>query len=266
MDATQSVPEDRQNQDGVTSGLPPAADERTGSPLPPPPSRRRPIGAIFALVSAAILIANVLLGLSAGEDEAGPSTGTPGEDVMLRDDFSDSDSGWPEQRTKQGMTQYVDGVYKVSLNPRWYSWERFLNGSPVPGVSVEADVLPVGGAAGIACGASKAPGSYYAFTVGAGTDHYWIFQATRSDFGQTVAGGRSRAIAESATNHIRAECVAGTSGEPTNLTMWVNGSQVAHVEDPSDIASFDAMGLIVLSLRSGHIHADFDNAVARKAS
>lgn len=257
---------DAHGSDRDRSSLPPAADERTGSPLPPPLSRRRLIGGIVVLVSAALLVARVLLGMSAGEDEGGPSTAPPGEDVLLRDDFSDPESGWPEQRAKQGMTQYVNGVYRVSLSPRWFSWERFLSGSPVRGISVEADVLPVGGAAGIACGVSKASGNYYAFLVGAGSDRYWIYQATRGNLRQTIAGGRSRAIAESATNHIRSQCVAGTSGEPTNLTMWVNGSQVAHVEDPTGLASFDAMGLIVLSLRTGHIHADFDNAVARAAS
>jgi hypothetical protein len=239
--------------------------KRTLSPLPPSPSRRR-IGAIAVLASIAVLIARVVIAMSAGEREEGPSTMRPHEYVMIRDDFSDPASGWVEQRTKRVKAQYVDGVYRVSLTPPEFTWRRFLSGSPVRGISVEADVLPVGGVAGIVCSVSEASGNSYAFLVRAETDSYEIVKTTNWNRHHAIAEGYNRAIFKSATNHIRGECVAGTSGEPTNLTMWVNGSQVAHVEDLTGFASFDAMGMIVFSLRMGHIHADFDNAVARTAS
>jgi hypothetical protein len=196
--------------------------------------------------------------MSAGDDERAK--------VLLRDNFSDPASGWGERRTKRVVTQYVDGVYRVSLSQRDFTWRRFLSGSPVPAITVEADVLPVGGVAGVVCSVSEASGDSYAFLVRAGVDSYEIVKTTNWNHHQAIADGYNRAIFTSATNHIRAECIAGTSGEPANLTMWVNGSQVAHVEDPTGFASFDAMGLMVFSLRTGHIHADFDNAVARKVS
>jgi hypothetical protein len=194
------------------------------------------------------------------------STASPREEVLLRDDFSDPTSGWGERRTKRLMAQYVDGVYRVSLRQPDLSWRRFLSGTPVQGVSVEADVLPVGGVAGILCTVSHASGDSYEFLVRARTDSYEIVKTTNWNHHQAIADGYNRAIFKSATNHIRGECIAGTSGEPANLTMWVNGSQVADIDDPGGFASFDAMGLIVFSLRTGHIHADFDNAVARKVS
>lgn len=188
------------------------------------------------------------------------------ESVMLRDDFSDPASGWGERRTKRVVAGYADGVYRVSLSQPDFTWRRFLSGSPVRRLSVEADVLPVGGVAGIVCNVSQASGNSYAFLVRAGTDSYEIVKTTNWNRHQAIDDGYNGAIFESATNHVRGECIAGTSGEPTNLTMWVNGSQVAHVEDPTGFASFDAMGMMVFSLRTGHIHADFDNAVARTAS
>jgi hypothetical protein len=247
------------------SGLPPAADERTLSPLPPSPARRR-TGAIVVLVSVALLVARVVLGMLAGDDERARSTVSPPEEVLLRDAFADPASGWGEQRTQRVMAQYVDGVYRVSLSQPEFTWRRFVSGSPVGRISVEADVLPVGGVAGIMCSVSEASGNSYAFLVRAGTDSYEIVKTTNWNRHQAIADGYNGAIFKSATNHIRGECLAGTSGEPTNLTMWVNGSQVAHVEDTIGFTSFDAMGLIVFSLRTGHIHADFDNAVARTVS
>ncbi len=249
------------------SGLPPAPDEQAGSPLPPSPTRRRATRGVAVLIaSVALLAALVILAMSAGEDERARSTASPSEEVLLRDDFSDPASGWGEHRTNRMTARYVDGVYRFSLSRPMDDAEWFLSGSPVQGVSVEADVLPVGGMAGVACSASEASGQYYAFIVRAGTDYYAILKVSKSNGGHAIAEGHNTAISGSATDHIRADCVAGTPGEPTDLTMWVNGSELAHVEDATGFASFDAMGVIVLSLRTGHIHADFDNAVARRVS
>jgi hypothetical protein len=203
--------------------------------------------------------------MSADEREEGQSTMPAQESVMLRDDFSDPASGWGERRTKRVIAQYADGVYRVSLSQPDFTWRQFLSGSPVRRISVEADVLPVGGVAGIVCSVSEASGDSYAFLVRAGTDSYEIVKTTNWNRHRAIADGYNRAIFKSATNHVRSECIAAP-GEPTNVTMWVNGSQVAHVEDPTGFASFDAMGMMVFSLRTGHIHADFDNAVARTVS
>ncbi len=155
-------------------------------------------------------------------------TGCASSPASFTDDFSDPASGWGAASTETYVRGYDSGKYLIRLDvPDWFAWT--VGGYAYEGVSLEATVRSEGDVDdhyGLICRASD-QGFYY-FAISA-DGYYAIFRRT-AEAGLIPLTGqamlRSPAVhTGSTTNRLLAIC------EGSTLTFYVNGEQIAQVED-----------------------------------
>jgi len=164
-----------------------------------------------------------------------PSAPSADSNILFKDDFSDTNSGWDRNSWDTGLTDYGNGVYRMQVNtPTYDVWAnpgKYFEGD----VRVEADASKVSGEDdndyGLICRYSGSPDSpsYYFFIIS--SDGYSVI-------GKITAGSTEYLSSEkmiptdaikqgNASNHLRADCIGST------LTFYVNGQQVATATDSS---------------------------------
>jgi len=185
--------------------------------------------------------------------------GSSGE-ILLKDDFSDSNSGWKRVTAINGETNYDDGVYRIFVNEANMDvWSlRKLN---LGDVQIEVDATKVGGERnnrfGIICRAVD-PNNFYTFVISS-DGYYGIGKIKGRDY--SLVGLEALQPSEaiqlgSAVNHIRADCIGDT------LTLYVNEKKLVEVKD-SEFTSGD-VGLIAGTYDTPGTDIRFDNFVVKK--
>jgi hypothetical protein len=164
------------------------------------------------------------------------STSDSGTKVIRSDDFSDPESGWPEEELDVDRAYYQDGAYYIEVNEEQTDIWAHSDWDLPDDVRIEVDATKVDGPDdndfGIICRYVKDENgdpSYYLFLIS--SDGYAGIAFFESGTLSLLSGeelAQTSAIAQgNATNHIRADCVGNT------LTLYVNGKHITRVTDSS---------------------------------
>ncbi len=178
--------------------------------------------------------------------------------VLLQDDFSDPDSGWPTSSSEDSEVGYRNGQYRIDVkSANWETWA--YAGEDFDDVIVEVDITKVSGDNtsdfGVLCRYQDKDHAYQ-FAIGA-DGYYQIFRWEPDDEKMLLGDGEwlsSDAIREgNATNHLRAECVGDT------LALYVNGTLIGAVRDTA--YTHGDIALAVGTYDHGGTDVRFDNLV-----
>jgi hypothetical protein len=152
--------------------------------------------------------------------------------VLLSDDFANSNNNWDETSDANLTTDYYNNAYRILINlPNYDAWANpdELNFTDV---QVEVDATKNGGPdtndIGIIC-RYKGLDSYY-YGVISSDGYYVIYKKTTEGSEQLAMGGEQfsdKILTGAATNHVRFDCVGST------LTLYVNGTQIDQQTDSS---------------------------------
>jgi hypothetical protein len=186
----------------------------------------------------------------------------PQGDVYFQDDFSNPASGWDRVKGADGVTDYVDGGYRIfSATPDYYLWAASGHSFP-DDVRLEVDVTKKAGpdadVFGVLCRYRDNKNFYILMISGDGQGGI----AKRSAAGDLVMlSGDSLKSNPGirpglASNHLRADCVG------SNLSLYVNDLLVATAAD-EELTGGDA-GLWLGAYDTPGSDLIFDNFVVRK--
>jgi hypothetical protein len=191
---------------------------------------------------------------------SGPAPQNPMATVLYQDDFSNPDSGWPDQQDANKSASYVNGQYLLqAFTANQDVWAH--PGQSLGDVRIEVDAVKNGGpddnSFGVVCRFVD-DDNFYFFIVS--SDGYQVI-------GKYLAGNFSYLSADkmqpssainlgAAVNHIRADCVGST------LTLYINNQQVSTATDAS-FSSGD-IGLIVGTFDEPNVGILFDNLLVYK--
>ena len=215
------------------------------------------LGAVVVLALAALACGGDLL---PGGGSSKPSP-TP-DNVIFRDDFGDTGSGWEEGDYDEGSVGYKDGVYFVTATVTdFMMWGVAYRSFDNLVIELDATQVSAGpgsdNAYGVVCREDGNAGGYYLRISGDG--YYNISKAGvggGEEFVPLVDWAESNAIKQgNATNHIRAVCSGST------LELHVNGEHLATAEDGT-FATGD-IAFTATSYESEVTEIHFDNLVVR---
>lgn len=185
----------------------------------------------------------------------------PPSNVILKDDFSNPNSGWDQGQFPSGDSiAYASGGYRISVVPKRLTRGSHPKLANVSDSRVEVDATKVSGPDdnlfGVVC-RYRDDNNYYFL----GIDSNGLAVIDKIKDGkiavEVVAGGAQPAIHQgNATNHLRADCVGNT------LTLSVNGQQLLTLPD-ADFAS-GRVWLQVVTFDKGGVTVAFDNFAATK--
>ncbi len=206
----------------------------------------------FFIILAILILASLACQTATGGGETPPEQPS---NLLFQDDFSDTSSGWDRVTTDTGVTDYVDGLYRIYVNEA--GTDIWANpGLEFTDVSVQVEAIKVGGPDdndfGVIC-RSVDISNFYFFVIS--SDGYYGIGKV-SDAGQELIGTDAMQPSEAiqqgeTTNTIRAECVG------SSLSLYVNGEMLAEVQD-SEFSSGD-VGLIAGSFDIQGTDIHFDN-------
>jgi hypothetical protein len=198
---------------------------------------------------------------------------TPSGDsqLLFKDDFSSSGSGWDSIRDTDGITDYENGGYRILVdtigtqgNGMSY-WANPQLGAQLPAdLKVEVEAAKTAGPDdnefGVVCRYNKTGESYSFYEFMATSDGY-VGIVLVKDGSQTVISGDKLESFEAiktgaATNRLRADCI----GE--NLTFYVNGQKAASASDAT-LKTGD-VGLIAGTFKEPGTDILFDNFLVTK--
>ena len=190
------------------------------------------------------------------EDQATLPTG----EVLFKDDFSNPDSGWGQVVAENGVTDYVNGAYRIFVNET--NTDTWANPELTFGdVHIEVEATKTGGPDdndfGVMCRYQN-PNQYYFFIIS--SDGYFGIGKVNNEQ-QELLGADSLQPSEIirqgfATNQIQADCI----GDELRLT--VNGEKLFAVSD-ADISTGD-VGLIAGTFDDPGTDIYFDNFLVLK--
>jgi hypothetical protein len=205
-----------------------------------------------------------LLALSAFACALFPSDGEevvqPEDSVLFQDDFSNPTSGWDQVDVGEGVTDYIDGVYRIFVNTT--NTDVWAN----PGLSfsdsyIEVNATKVGGDDnndfGLIC--RYQDGDNFYFFIISSDGYYGVGKVVNGE--QLLIGSDSMPPSEvinqgDDSNHLRAGCVG------SRLSLAVNGQLLAEYDD-GDFVSGD-IGLLAGSFENSGTDIHFDNLVVTK--
>lgn len=201
-----------------------------------------------------LIVAVSLLALAALA--CGTPTKSSGPEVLYEDDFGDTGSGWEVGSWPGGSVGYKSGAYSVVSGGSGDTMWGIAN-TTLSDVLINVDTNQVSApdndnnSYGVACREQGDGNGYYLLISGDGG--YAIIKAQGNEFTPLVEWTASDAVKKgNATNHIEATC------KGTTLTLSVNGTRVATVED-SSYSSGD-IALAVTSYEDGQAsEVLFDN-------
>jgi hypothetical protein len=216
------------------------------------------------LASAALIVASLACNFGS------LGGGGNGEDsnVLFRDDFSNSFSGWDTITDENGITDYKDGSYQILVNTvgsNGNGMDMWAN----PGLNFEGDVRvevdatqnggPDDNDMGVICRYTGSDGSYNFYFFLISSDGYVGISKMEGSQSRLISGDeliQSDTIKIGETNHIRADCVG------SKLTLYVNGEQAATATD--DAYTAGDVGLIAGTFDTPGTDILFDNFVVTK--
>ncbi len=209
------------------------------------------------LLSTFVLIALACQAVTSGTTQGGSPAA---ENVLFKDDFSDPSSGWDRVSVSDGVTDYVDGVYRIFVNTS--NTDVWANpGLNFDDVRIEVQATKVGGDDnndfGIIC-RYQDNANFYFFVISS-DGYYGVGKFVQGE--QKLIGSESMPPSEkintgNATNHLRADCVGN------KLRLYVNDELLTEVED-SDFTSGD-VGLLAGSFDQPGTDIHFDDFVVLK--
>jgi len=185
-----------------------------------------------------------------------PAPAAPSGSVLFQDDFAQPTTGWDRLLVTEGVMDYYSGGYRMLVNSLqtnfWATPRRNFSD-----VRIEVDTGKMAGPdenrIGLVC---RLTGKDYYFFIFSSDGFYGM--GLFKD-GQAVLLGQSEMqYSESinkgvAINHLRADC-AGTT-----LTFFINGFQVAQVQDT--ILTAGDVGLLAGTFNEAGTDVLFDNFV-----
>ncbi|GAB4502621.1 MAG: hypothetical protein Fur0035_21750 [Anaerolineales bacterium] len=194
-----------------------------------------------------------------------PSAPAQSSNVLFKDDFSSTSSGWDKASGDNGSTDYADGAYRIFVSTTQYDAWANPSKSFDADVSVEVDVTKSAGPdnndMGIICRYNTINGNFNFYYFIISSDGFAMIAKmvdSKSSFLAEKATDPNPAIKMgSATNHLRADCIG------SQLTLYVNGTQVMSVTD-SDLSGGGDVGLIAGTFDTAGTDALFDNFVVTK--
>lgn len=206
-----------------------------------------------------ILFISVLVLTGSACNILSPETGSGGNPqpgaVLFQDDFSDPSSGWDRITINEGVTDYVDGTYRISVNSNFTDvWAN--PGLNFSDVRVEVDAIKVGGDDnndyGVICRYQDSENFY--FFIVSSDGYYGIGKVVGGV--QQLIGEESMPPSElinqgSVSNRLSAVCAG------SNLSLYVNGNFLTEVVDV-DFTSGD-VGLVAGTFDQPGVDVYFDN-------
>ena len=243
-----------------------------------PTKKKRPWGLIIGgLIMVCILaVGAIIMGMFLFFSE--PTTSTPvaildttqvtpspaSLQIIFSDDFSDTSSGWDRNDWDDGLTDYGNGVYRISVKKSshdiWANPGKQFFGN----VRVEADAIKVSGDNdnnfGLICrysGVSDAP-NFYVFNIS--SDGFAVIGKVtkgKTEYISSESMEPSDAVKQgNESNHLRADCIGDT------LTLYINNQKVATATDASFTSGDIGLMAGTFDIPSAEIH--FDNFVVSK--
>lgn len=187
-----------------------------------------------------------------------PSSG----EILMTDDFSDTNSGWETYSGQYGNSGYSDGGYLVkSIVKEEYMWGSAGVDLADIQVDVDAKVLETVekgyDAYGIDC-RIQSNGDGYGFRIT--SDGYYAISQYSNGKGKTLVDWTESSVVytDGRVNHIGAVCAGNT------LQLWVNGVKVAETTDST--FSHGDIALSAIGFYDGIVQVLFDNLVVKKVS
>ncbi len=217
-------------------------------------------------VASSLFLTLALVGLSAcgGGDDGdepdaeGPDESTAGTveedpaadlDVIFEDDLEDDTNGWGEGETADYVTAFGADGYEISLVSEADDFYSYPDDGPfeVADSSTTVEVDDGGGPEdrffGVACRISRTgPLEYYALTVNNDTGAYQIakWSSTSPDEAEILDEGEREDLVGVGTEeptHVTATCLGEGDGEPVDLSLSVDGTDVATITDEEGLGA-----------------------------
>jgi hypothetical protein len=197
-----------------------------------------------------------------------------GETVLVRDDFSDANSGWDEADADDFAAKYTDGHFQLTVKlPGRFGVSSTLYEGPrnrpelkeLGEVNVELSGVgkpAKGGAFGVVCRARGDPDAldYYGATIDGAGEWAIVRQAQRQRV--DLISGTSSTEFGSDSVRLRLECI-GAQGQPARLRIVVNGRFRGEAVDNAAWPS-GGVGFAVASADTGGVVAQLDDLVVSK--
>jgi hypothetical protein len=220
---------------------------------------RKILGAfvVLAMAAMACTCSNLVPGGDGGGE--GPDAPPPPENILLQDDFGDSNSGWEIGDYDAGDVGYKEGAYFVtSTQMETLMWGVANRSFDNVVIEVDATQISAGpdsnNAYGVACREQGGTDGYGYYLRISGDGYYSIAKAANGEFTALVDWTESNAINKgNATNRIRAICNGST------LELFVNGQRLDSVEDSTFMSGDIALSATTYEDEMTEIH--FDNLV-----
>jgi tRNA A-37 threonylcarbamoyl transferase component Bud32 len=179
--------------------------------------------------------------------------------ILVRDDFSDPESGWDVEEFEGGSLDYEKGVYVIRAEDSDYYYMGRASVS-FADVAIGVDATQVLGPAnnndfyGVGC-RLQSDGAGYFFAI-SGDGYYAIYKLGGATGLQFLADWTESDVIRqgNATNHLRAIC------DGPRLAFVVNGELLTEVEDAT-YATGDAF-LVASTLEDGATEVHFDDFLA----
>ena len=186
-----------------------------------------------------------------------PSISDLNSNILFKDDFSEPSSGWDRVNRANGITDYVDGAYRIFVNtPSYDIWANPGLGFSDTIIEVEAEKVagPEDNDFGIIC-RYQGPQNYYSFLISS-DGYYGIVKVV--DGQQELIDEHTMAYSEvirkgEASNKLNVKCIGN------RLSLSVNGSLLAEVNDTA-FTSGD-VGLIAGTFDIAGTDIYFDNFI-----
>lgn len=221
-------------------------------------------------LALALLTSLALLGLTAcgggddddaadaqGDQTSGDPTGGDAEEevaapeleVLFEDDLVEDENGWGEGETTDYTTAFGPDGYEISLVGEADDFWSFPDAGPFEvedsSTTVEVDdrAGPEDRFFGASCRISRTgPLEYYALTVNNQTGAYQIakWSSLSPEAAEIIGEGEDDVIEGAGTEapvEITATCLGAGDGDPVDLTLSVDGAEVASVTDDEGLAA-----------------------------
>ncbi len=209
---------------------------------------------LISLALSTLLLASCAA--APADQSQAPAPAQPSGSVLFQDDFAQPTTGWDRLLVAEGVMDYYSGGYRMLVNSlQTIFWSTPRRNFTDVRVEVDAGKLagPEENRIGVLCRFTD--GDYYFFIIT--SDGYYGVGLFKD--GQAALLGQSEMLPSGninqglAVNHIRADCVGSV------LTFFVNGSQIAQVQDGA-LASGD-VGVIAGTFGAPGADIIFDNFV-----